>query len=1201
MIDLKEIIRKHEIARAPVGKGRSAAPFLVLTLSALVLVFGVALSSFARQEDPSGGTVSLSPHERQWLDRHDGQIRIGITVIPPQILLGDDGYKGLSIDYIRLLERKLGCRFELAPYPTWNEVIQAARERRIDMIFAAQETPERLHYLLFTEPYIELPNIIMVRKDKKGGADLKEMQGWNVAASEGSAVHEYLRREFPDLDLRPVADELSGLRKVSLGEVDAMVVEISRASYHIEKAGILNLRVAGDAGLLYRLRFAVRNDWPELRGILDKGLAAFTAGERREINRRWIVVGDKSFIASREFLISLLAGLGVVVLTIIGAIVWSRTLRRTVKQRTAQLQRELAERKQTEEALRNTYEYTQNLISSANVMIIGLDASGDICMFNTFAEKITGYTMEELAGIDWFEKIVPKDRYAQVWETFRNYREKSGTIPPTFENSILTKSGEERIISWQNSSITAPGQPISTISFGMDITERKRIEEALSTSEAELRALINAMTDVIFVCNSEGRYLKIIDTSSSLSYKSPKEFLGKTLHDIFPKDQADFFLNYIRQALNTQESVNFEYSLSIENNEIWFNATISPMSDDKCLMVARDITERNLAEQERQANLKLLESLDQVNRAIQGTDHFEQMMSDVLDVMLAVLDCDRAFLMYPCDPEAETWQVLMERNKPEYPGVLKLGIEMQMDPDVAETLRILLAADGPVKFGPGTPYALPADVSQRFGFKCFMSMAIHPTGDKPWQFGIHQCSFAREWTPEEERLLKEIGRRLADGLTSMLMYRDLQESERRFSTLVNQAADAFFVHDMEGRILEVNRTACESLGYSMEELLEMSVAEVDAEFITHDHVKNFWGKLTPEQAVTVEGRHKRKDGTTFPVEVRLGLLQLEDRQVVLALARDITERKSAEEALRQLNEELEARVNERTSELENKSLQLYDSRQALMNLVADLNENTAQLALANANLQELDRLKSMFIASMSHELRTPLNSIIGFSSIILDEWLGTLNEEQKGKLAIVLRTGKHLLTLINDVIDVSKIEAGKMETTTEEFDIQDLVGEVLELVKKEIEDKGLSLVVETSSINLHTDRRRLFQCLVNLLSNAVKFTEQGLVTVKTTILYEVAAPAGRDLLQITVSDTGIGIASADQPRLFTPFTRIASPLKERVKGTGLGLYLVKKITEEILQGQVGLESIYGKGSSFFLKIPLSTNREGGKDENRPGG
>ena len=1197
----KRIVGNSSV-RATRSECRRAIALLLRTLPILLLAFGVCGASFARQEDPSGGKVSLSPHERQWLDSHDGKIRIGITVIPPQILLGDDGYKGLSIDYIRLLERKLGCRFELAPYPTWNEVIQAARERRIDMIFAAQETPERLHYLLFTEPYIELPNIILVRKDKKGGAALKEMRGWNVAASEGSAVHEYLRREFPDLDLRPVADELSGLRKVSLGEVDAMVVEISRASYHIEKAGILNLRVAGDAGLLYRLRFTVRNDWPELRGILDKGLAAFTPGERREINRRWIVVGDKSFIASREFRISLLTGLGVVVLTIIGAIVWSRTLRRTVKQRTAQLQRELAERKQTEEALRNTYEYTQNLISSANVMIIGLDASGDICMFNAFAEKITGYTMEELAGIDWFEKIVPTDRYAQVWETFRNYQEKTGTIPPTFENPILTKSGEERIISWQNSSITAPGQPISTISFGMDITERKRIEEALSTSEAELRALINAMTDVIFVCNSEGRYLKIIDTSPSLSYKSPKEFLGKTLHDIFPKDRADFFLNYIRQALNTQESVNFEYSLPIENNEIWFNATISPMSADKCLMVARDITERNLAEQERQANLKFYESLDRVNRAIQGTNNLEQMMAKVLDEVMTIFDCDRTYLLFPCDPEAAFCSVPMECHKPEYPGACSRELTLAVEQELADKFHILLDSRSPVKFGPQTgSMQLPPQISERFAIKSMLATALYPRVGKPWEFGIHQCFGNRTWSSEDERTFMEIGRRLEDALSTLLMNRNLQESEKRFSTLVNQAADAFFVHDLEGRILDVNQRACESLGYTREELLLMNVSDVDAEFNTHDHVKNFWGKLTPEQAVTVEGRHKRKNGTTFPVEVRLGLLQLEDRQVVLALARDITERKSAEEALRQLNEELEARVNERTSELENKSLQLYDSRQALMNLVADLNENTAQLAVANAKLQELDRLKSMFIASMSHELRTPLNSIIGFSSIILDEWLGTLNEEQKGKLAIVLRTGKHLLTLINDVIDVSKIEAGKMETTTEEFDIQNLVGEVLELVKKEIEDKGLSLVVETSSINLHTDRRRLFQCLVNLLSNAVKFTEQGLVTVKTDILYGAAAPAGRDLLQITVSDTGIGIASEDQLRLFTPFTRIGSPLKERVKGSGLGLYLVKKITEEILQGQVGLESIYGKGSSFFLKIPLSTTSEGGKDENRPGG
>ena len=166
-----------------------------------------------------------------------------------------------------------------------------------------------------------------------------------------------------------------------------------------------------------------------------------------------------------------------------------------------------------------------------------------------------------------------------------------------------------------------------------------------------------------------------------------------------------------------------------------------------------------------------------------------------------------------------------------------------------------------------------------------------------------------------------------------------------------------------------------------------------------------------------------------------------------------------------------------------------------MNIVDDLNNKTEELEQANVKLKDLDRLKSMFIASMSHELRTPLNSIIGFSSILHDDWIGPVNAEQKENLATILRSGKHLLNLINDVIDISKIEAGKIECKIEDFDLNDVISEAVNLLTSEIKEKGLSLTVDAVSLRMHTDRRRLLQCVINLLSNAVKFTEKGSVRI----------------------------------------------------------------------------------------------------------
>lgn len=260
-------------------------------------------------------------------------------------------------------------------------------------------------------------------------------------------------------------------------------------------------------------------------------------------------------------------------------------------------------------------------------------------------------------------------------------------------------------------------------------------------------------------------------------------------------------------------------------------------------------------------------------------------------------------------------------------------------------------------------------------------------------------------------------------------------------------------------------------------------------------------------------------------------------------------------------------------------------KRELSTQLKELAQARQELEIAHGKLQEVDRLKSLFIASMSHELRTPLNSVIGFSSILLNEWLGPLNDEQKNGLSTILRSGNHLLSLITDVIDASKIEAGVLAVVRTDFDAVEMLDELEQTFAPMALEHNLHLSVQKISLALKTDRRRLLQCLINLVSNAIKYTPKG--EVKVLVQHQKA----QHRVKFEVVDTGIGIAKEDQSRLFEAFSRIPSKHSVNILGTGLGLYLTKKIVAEVLHGEISLSSAPQKGSSFCITIPCQCEDE----------
>jgi signal transduction histidine kinase/CheY-like chemotaxis protein len=272
----------------------------------------------------------------------------------------------------------------------------------------------------------------------------------------------------------------------------------------------------------------------------------------------------------------------------------------------------------------------------------------------------------------------------------------------------------------------------------------------------------------------------------------------------------------------------------------------------------------------------------------------------------------------------------------------------------------------------------------------------------------------------------------------------------------------------------------------------------------------------------------------------------------------LEERRQHLKDIEQMNSHLERKVRERTQELEVVNQKLQDS---------------------NRELQRLNSLKSEFLANMSHELRTPLNAIIGFSELLLDPTFGSLNDDQKGYTSDILSSGRHLLELINDILDLSKIEAGKMRLAKEVFEIGPVVEEAIALLRVEAGRKSLRLAsrVEDARLLVEADRSKVKQVMYNLLSNAVKFTPPGGQVTLT------AAAAGDDL-KIEVIDSGIGIRPEDQERIFEAFTQVDGSLARQYQGTGLGLTLVRRFVE-MHGGRVEVWSRPDEGSRFTIRIP----------------
>jgi PAS domain S-box-containing protein len=332
---------------------------------------------------------------------------------------------------------------------------------------------------------------------------------------------------------------------------------------------------------------------------------------------------------------------------------------------------------------------------------------------------------------------------------------------------------------------------------------REELETRVRERTAELRDLINSVDGIVWEADATTFQFSFVSMQAEriLGYPvarwiSVPTFWKDHLH---PEDR-EWAVPFCENAVGEKRDHDFEYRMiAADGGVVWLRDLVTVVLEDerpaKLRGVMVDVTERKRAEEERQARRWAVESMDRVNRAIQGTNDLEQMMSDVLDATLSIFDCDRAWLVYPCDPEAPSHGVKMQRTRPEFPGRHSVGAEVPIDRETAAVFRTVRTSSGPVRFGPDGDHPLPADMAKRLGIQSRIVMALYPKGDQPYMFGLSQCAYPRVWTAQEELLFQGIGRRLADALTSMSIFRRLRESEKRYRYIFESTGVAILEED----------------------------------------------------------------------------------------------------------------------------------------------------------------------------------------------------------------------------------------------------------------------------------------------------------------------------------------------------------------------------------------------------------------------
>ncbi|TVR08332.1 MAG: CBS domain-containing protein [Phormidium sp. GEM2.Bin31] len=826
----------------------------------------------------------------------------------------------------------------------------------------------------------------------------------------------------------------------------------------------------------------------------------------------------------------------------------------------------------------------RGLMEGATDAILLATPDGYLIEANAAAEDLFGYSRERFSGLLTelsplhISQLHPPEELDRIIKTFKSIIEQKQLW--VLDTRILRADGSEIPVDISGSLITVGGTHIVQGIF-RDISDRAAFEEKLRSSETELRSVFEAMGDLVLIIAADRDEVRVMPTRHQMLDPQANEILNQTLKVLFQEESNYRARQTIQDALNTGKTITFEYQIDLGHRTIYFDANISPISDRRVIWVARDMTIRQQAEAEiSKLSQRLKIALSSGEIGFWDWDiRQNKIIWDEQMYALYGINCSSGF---PNSKSIVAYEVWANGVHPDDRQAAEALLQKAVlgEADYNTEFRVL-HPDGSLHYIKASGLVVRDEAGQPISM---IGVNLDITDIRQAEAALQASETQFRKQAQRERLLREINQRISQSLDLPTIF-DTACQEIRTCLEASRVAIFKFNPDSdchEGEFL------AESLSDGIPSLLGVHLLEhgFGASFGENDARLYAQGRYNLAEDLD----DRRADDPDIEL---LSQFQVRANLVMPILCQDALwgllciHQCDGPRSWQQSDIDLAQQVSGPLAI----AIQQSNLFEQLQQELRERQQAQQDLSRRNEELIRATRLKDEFLANMSHELRTPLNAILGMTEALQEEVFGTLGDRQVQALDTVERSASHLLALINDILDVAKIESGQVELDCAPCSVAPLCQSSVTFIKQQALKKRIQLSVDLP-LNLPDivlDERRIRQVLINLLNNAVKFTpEGGQITLAVTYPKPTEVQGETQYLRFSVIDTGIGISPDNIKKLFQPFMQIDSALNRQYEGTGLGLALTKRIVD-LHGGQVGLTSEVGVGSCFTLDLPYQSS------------